>query len=196
MKQETNTSLRVMLWGQEIGRLAWHQNRKTTYFLYNPEFLKGDLDVAPLTAPIHNPQSTRAIFGEQERIYQKLPSFIADSLPDDWGNKLFEYWRKENGLTANEVTPLQKLAFIGKRGMGALEFMPDIDRGEHSGNVDIKALSDLARKIQMERENASISPEESLTLQSLVMVGTSAGGRQPRPSLPSTTKRARYVRDK
>ncbi|MCH4211810.1 MAG: type II toxin-antitoxin system HipA family toxin [Prevotella sp.] len=180
MKQETNTSLRVMLWGQEIGRLAWHQNRKTTYFLYNPEFLKGDLDVAPLMAPIHNPQSTRAIFGEQERIYQKLPSFIADSLPDDWGNKLFEYWRKENGLTASEVTPLQKLAFIGKRGMGALEFMPDIDRGEHSSKVDIKALSDLARKIQMERENASISPEESLTLQSLVMVGTSAGGRQPK----------------
>jgi serine/threonine-protein kinase HipA len=169
-----------MLWGQEIGRLAWHQNRKTTYFLYNPEFLKGDLDVAPLMAPIHNPQSTRAIFGEQERIYQKLPSFIADSLPDDWGNKLFEYWRKENGLTASEVTPLQKLAFIGKRGMGALEFMPDIDRGEHSSKVDIKALSDLARKIQMERENASISPEESLTLQSLVMVGTSAGGRQPK----------------
>lgn len=180
MKQETNTSLRVMLWGQEIGRLAWHQNRKTTYFLYNPEFLKGDLDVAPLMAPIHNPQSTRAIFGEQERIYQKLPSFIADSLPDDWGNKLFEYWRKENGLTASEVTPLQKLAFIGKRGMGALEFMPDIDRGEHSSKINIKALSDLARKIQMERENVSISPEESLTLQSLVMVGTSAGGRQPK----------------
>lgn len=180
MKQETNTSLRVMLWGQEIGRLAWHQGKKTTYFLYSPDFLKGDLDVAPLMASIHHPQSTRAIFGEQERIYQKLPSFIADSLPDAWGNKLFEYWRKESRLTANEVTPLQKLAFIGKRGMGALEFMPDIDRGETTGKVDIKALSDLAEKIQIERENASISPKESLTLQSLVMVGTSAGGRQPK----------------
>lgn len=158
MKQ-ANTSLKVMLWGHEIGRLAWHQSRKTTYFLYNPDFLKGDLDMAPLMASIHNPQSTRAIFGEQERIYQKLPSFIADSLPDAWGNKLFEYWRKENGLTANEVTPLQKLAFIGRRGMGALEFIPDIDRGETTGKIDIKALSDLAEKIQMERENASISPQ-------------------------------------
>jgi hypothetical protein len=57
MKQETNTSLRVMLWGHEIGRLAWHQGRKTTYFyIYSPDFLKGDLDVAPLMASIH--QST------------------------------------------------------------------------------------------------------------------------------------------
>ena len=68
--------LKVFLWGQEIGRLAWHDARKTSFFMYNPEFLKGTLDVAPLAASIHNPLSTRAIFGEAERIYQKLPSFI------------------------------------------------------------------------------------------------------------------------
>ena len=66
----------------EIGRLAWHENRRTTYFMYNPEFLRLKLDIAPLVAPVSNPASTRAIFGEAERIYQKLPSFIADSLPD------------------------------------------------------------------------------------------------------------------
>ena len=80
--------LKVFLWGQEIGRLTWHEARKTTFFMYNPEFLKGTLDIAPLVASIHHPLSTRAIFGETERIYQKLPSFIADSLPDAWGNQL------------------------------------------------------------------------------------------------------------
>ena len=100
--------LKVFLWEQEIGRLAWHDARKTTFFVYNPEFLKGTLDVAPLTASIHNPLSTRAIFGEAERIYQKLPSFIADSLPDAWGNQLFEQWRKDNNLTERSVTSLEK----------------------------------------------------------------------------------------
>ena len=76
-----NEVLKVLLWGQEIGRLAWHDARMTSFFMYNPEFLKGTLDIAPLAASIHNPLSTRAIFGEAERIYQKLPSFIADSLP-------------------------------------------------------------------------------------------------------------------
>ena len=172
--------LKVFLWGQEIGRLAWHDARKTTFFVYNPEFLKGALDVAPLAASIHNPLSTRAIFGEAERIYQKLPSFIADSLPDAWGNKLFEQWRKDNHLTERNVTSLEKLAFIGKRGMGALEFVPEIKRGAMTDKIDIKALADLAEKIAIERDNVRILPDESLTLQSLIAVGTSAGGRQPK----------------
>lgn len=172
--------LKVFLWDQEIGRLAWHEARKTTFFVYNPEFLKGSLDVAPLAASIHHPLSTRAIFGEAERIYQKLPSFIADSLPDSWGNQLFEQWRKDNRLTERNVTSLEKLAFIGKRGMGALEFVPEIERGSITDKIDIKALADLAEKIAVERENVKISPDESLTLQSLIAVGTSAGGRQPK----------------
>ena len=172
--------LKVFLWDQEIGRLAWHEARKTTFFVYNPEFLKGSLDVAPFAASIHHPLSTRAIFGEAERIYQKLPSFIADSLPDAWGNQLFEQWRKDNKLTERNVTSLEKLAFIGKRGMGALEFVPEIERGSITDKIDIKALADLAEKIAVERENVKISPDESLTLQSLIAVGTSAGGRQPK----------------
>ena len=175
-----NRTLKVILWGKEIGRLAWHENRHLSYFLYNPEFLKGDLDIAPLAASIHHPLSSRAIFGETERIYQKLPSFIADSLPDAWGNRLFEEWRKDNHLSERSVTPLEKLAFIGRRGMGALEFVPEIERGPMVDHVDIKALADLAEKIAIERENVRIMPEESLTLQSLIAVGTSAGGRQPK----------------
>lgn len=170
--------LKVFLWGEEIGRLAWHESRKLAYFNYNPEFLRGNLDVAPLVASIHNPTSTRAIFGETERIYQKLPSFIADSLPDAWGNQLFEQWRKEQHIS--DVTPLEKLAFIGKRGMGALEFVPEVDRKLTTDKIDIKALADLARKIAEERESVIILPEEALTMQSLITVGTSAGGRQPK----------------
>lgn len=173
-------ALKIFLWGMEIGRLAWHEGRRLSYFTYNPEFLRGNLDVAPLTASIHHPLSTRAIFGETERIYQKLPSFIADSLPDAWGNQLFEQWRKENHLTEKNVTSLEKLAFIGKRGMGALEFVPEIERGAMTEKIDIKALADLAEKIAIDRENVRIMPDESLTLQSLISVGTSAGGRQPK----------------
>lgn len=172
--------LKIFLWGKEIGRLAWDERRRLSYFMYNPEFLRGSLDIAPLTASIHHPLSSRAIYGETERIYQKLPSFIADSLPDAWGNLLFEQWRKENHLSERSVTSLEKLAFIGRRGMGALEFVPEIDRGPIADTINIKALADLAEKIAIERENVRILPNESLTLQSLIAVGTSAGGRQPK----------------
>ena len=129
---------------------------------------------------------------------------------------LFEQWRRDNRLTERNVTSIEKLAFIGKRGMGALEFLrpvgskpaelervPEIKRGSMTGQIDIKALADLAEKIALERENrlnseshnvringrvvkeedvvnVRILSDESLTLQSLIAVGTSAGGRQPK----------------
>ena len=181
-------TLKVILWGMEIGRLAWDERRKLSYFIYNPEFLHGNLDIAPLVASIHHPLSSRAIFGETERIYQKLPSFIADSLPDAWGNLLFEQWRKKNHLSDRSVTSLEKLAFIGKRGMGAFEYIPEIERDPMTDKVDIKSLADLAEKIAIERENIRILPDESLTLQSLIAVGTSAGGRQPKGIIAIDTK--------
>ena len=120
------------------------------------------------------------VYGDTERIYQKLPPFIADSLPDDWGNRLFDYWRKQNKITAASVTPLEKLSFIGKRGMGALEFIPESEGYAAEGKIDVKSLIDLAQRIFTDREEVSIQPDESLTMQALIAVGTSAGGRQPK----------------
>lgn len=64
--------------------------------------------------------------------------------------------------------------------MGALEFLPEVPLERKSDKIDIKSLADLAERIFAERENARILPEESITMQSLLTVGTSAGGRQPK----------------
>lgn len=120
------------------------------------------------------------VWGEDAKIYQKLPAFVADSLPDAWGNQLFDLWRQQSHLSNADITPLDKLSFIGKRGMGALEFLPEVSRGRKSEKIDIKSLASLAERIFTERENARILPEESITMQSLLTVGTSAGGRQPK----------------
>lgn len=119
-------------------------------------------------------------WGEEAKIYQKLPAFVADSLPDAWGNQLFDLWRQQNHLSNADITPLDKLSFIGKRGMGALEFVPEVSRERRVEKIDIKSLASLAERIFTERENARILPEESITMQSLLTVGTSAGGRQPK----------------
>ena len=173
-------TVKVILWDEEIGRLSWDGRRNLSYFTFNPDFLRKGLDVAPLTASVHDLRSRMPVYGDTERIYQKLPPFIADSLPDDWGNRLFDYWRKQNKITAASVTPLEKLSFIGKRGMGALEFIPESEGYAAEGKIDVKSLIDLAQRIFTDREEVSIQPDESLTMQALIAVGTSAGGRQPK----------------
>lgn len=173
-------SLKVMLWGEEIGRLAWDAKRRLSYFMYNPAFLKKGLDISPLTAPANGIRGLTPVWGEEAKIYQRLPAFVADSLPDAWGNQLFNLWCQQNHLSNADITPLDKLSFIGKRGMGALEFLPEFSIERRAEKIDIKSLANLAERIFSERENARILPEESVTMQSLLTVGTSAGGRQPK----------------
>ena len=175
------SSLKIMLWDKEIGRLSWDARRGISFFEYNPAFLGGELDPFPLVASVKSPASRRPIMGDREtKLYRKLPPFLADSLPDAWGNQVFECWRIQNGIRNQEITPLEILSFIGKRGMGALEFIPESSGIRKSEKLNMKALTDLAQRIFVERENVRLMPDESLTMQSLIAVGTSAGGRQPK----------------
>ena len=175
------SSLKIMLWDKEIGRLSWDARRGVSFFEYNPAFLGGRLDPFPLVASVKSPASRRPIIGDREtKLYRKLPPFLADSLPDAWGNQVFECWRIQNGIRNQEITPLEILSFIGKRGMGALEFIPESSGIRKSEKLNMKALTDLAQRIFVERENVRLMPDESLTMQSLIAVGTSAGGRQPK----------------
>ena len=170
--------LKVKLWGKEIGRLVWDANTRRTYFMYNPDNSADIPDVSPLLSPAATRNVLVPIFGDEHPIYQGLPPFIADSLPDSWGNTLFDRWVKDNKVPRNRVTPLYKLMFIGSRGMGALEYEPYASDLVHSRAVDIKSLHEMSLKVLEERETVALNENEEPTMQTLLAVGTSAGGRQ------------------
>lgn len=172
------TYIKVNLWGQEIGRLVWDSSTRRSYFMYNPEQMDKIPDIAPLLSPMKSRNILLPIYGDDRPLYQGLPPFIADSLPDSWGNTLFDKWVKDNKIPRNKVTPLYKLMFIGSRGMGALEYEPFATDLTHTRAVDIKSLHDLSLKILEYRDNTVLDANEELALQALLAVGTSAGGRQ------------------
>jgi len=182
------TPLIVKLWGQEVGRLNWDFRRKTCYFQFNADFLRSGLNPFPLVAPIQYQTECSTYYGEEERMYKHLPAFIADSLPDMWGSQLLELWRKRQHLSVEEVGPLEMLAFIGKRSMGALEYEPALYQLPPLDKVDVRSLAMLSNKILHEREQLHLQQDESVTLQSLIQVGTSAGGMRPKAVLAINTK--------
>ena len=144
-------SLKVILWGEEVGRFTWDERRHLSYFIYNPDFIKKGLNISPLVAPIDGVRVFAPVWGEDAKMYQKLPAFVADSLPDAWGNQLFDLWRQQNHLANADITPLDKLSFIGKRGMGALEFQPEVRHDRMATKIDVQSLADLAERIFTER---------------------------------------------
>ena len=66
-------SLKVILWGEEIGRLAWDTRRRLSCFMYNPVFLKKGLNIFPLAAPVDGARGLTPVWGEEAKIYQKNP---------------------------------------------------------------------------------------------------------------------------
>ena len=171
--------LSVMLWGREIGQLCWNSAKRNSYFFFSRDYLFSGLDIAPLTASSKSPSAHFAVYGNTDSAkYHNLPPFIADSLPDDWGNTLFDQWFAEHHYHEKDKTPLAKLSFVGRRAMGALEYIPcDEELFSANEKLLIPKLYELAKKIERDRENAVISTEETLTQKALMAVGTSAGGR-------------------
>lgn len=171
----------VMLWGEEVGKLYWDNRGKRAVFSYNPDFVKKGIDIAPLTASTKGAAGNGfPIVGDKRKLYQGLPPFLADSLPDHWGNKVFEHWAAQNRISKQQLSPVDKLAFIGRRGMGALEFVPAVSGLESSNTIQIDSLYKLAQKIFDERQEIFVRDDENIDLQSLYEVGTSAGGQHPK----------------
>lgn len=152
-------------------------------FYFDPDFVKSGIDISPLHASIKGLAAKNGlpIYPESDKIFGGLPSFIADSLPDHWGSVIFSEWIKRHHLTAKKISALDRLAYIGRRGMGALEFVPPTSAEmETPFRVEIDQLSRLAQMVLKEAKNFHTSISPDFMIESLFKVGTSAGGRRPK----------------
>ena len=168
-----------MLWGTCIGRLTWDSERLLSVFQFSDEYASLPYDICPLTHRKGRMMPT-AFYGKPGDLYQGLPEFVADSLPDKWGSTLFEQWLSDNHVSLIDSTPLLKLSYIGKRAMGALEFVPECGEDTSDESLDMASLASLASEVYLDRERAVLSERESITMKKLIYLGTSAGGKRPK----------------
>lgn len=178
-------SINVVLWGKTVGTLieTGAGRSRQICFYFDPAFVRSGLDIAPLMASIKGVavQKGMPIYPERDRMYGGLPSFIADSVPDNWGHLVFGQWAKAHNIRMKDITALDRLAYIGRRGMGALEFVPPMSSEmETSFKVEINQLSAFAQTILKQAEDFRIQLSPDLIMESLFKVGTSAGGRRPK----------------
>ncbi len=168
----------VLLWGSAVGAVYWDAELSLGFFEYAPTFLPAPVEIAPLMMP-----RSSGVFSFPElprTTFKGLPGLLADSLPDKFGNAVIDRWLAERGRQAETFSPVERLCYIGSRGMGALEFRPAIhDRVESSNLLDIAELVDLANRVLSERAGltARLRDDEGKSeLDAILSVGTSAGG--------------------
>ena len=114
------TDANVILWGRRIGAVSWDETRSVGVFQYDPAFAGAGIEVAPLTMPAREaPYEFPALNRET---FKGLPGMLADALPDRFGNRLIDTWLAETGRSPETFNPVDRLCYIGRRGIGALEF--------------------------------------------------------------------------
>lgn len=167
----------VIVFGQEIGKLGYDLDQGKSFFQYNPEFLESG-QYSKLFPFIFKRTKPAQVFTEyQQDTFQGLPPMIADSLPDTFGNIIFQEWLTARGI--QKVTPLEQLAYVADRGMGALEYKP-IKELPNTSSINIDEIITILEKVLKLKEDTSGASLDELSLLNVFKIGTSAGGARPK----------------
>lgn len=179
--------VKVSLWGKTVGYLTWDKTdwrTESSVFQFDRAFLSTGWNISPLLMPLDSRQGQSGLdirVGNPKGPFKGLPAVFADSLPDHWGNSLFRSWAKEHKVSMKNVTSVDFLSFIGKRGMGALEYLPAAIEGEEEAfDVDVSLLYEFARSVLSERNEVKFTGDRELLWQDLIKLGTSPGGKRPK----------------
>lgn len=172
----------VFLWNQEVGAIAWDENRQCGVFEYTSSFARSGLEVSPLQMPVI-PGRLYQFPQLNNNTFQGLPGLLADSLPDRFGNLLINKWLTQQGRSISDFSPIERLCYMGSRSMGALEFKPALSRKRKSSfPVEVAGLVELVNEIMQARENltTNLMSNRDEALEAILRVGTSAGGARPK----------------
>ncbi|MCD6597786.1 MAG: type II toxin-antitoxin system HipA family toxin [Bacteroidales bacterium] len=179
----------VKIWGELLGAIRWDESQQLGYFQYDLKFIQKAWDLSPIKMPIaqgsriYSFPELRKGRNETEDTFKGLPGLLSDSLPDKYGNKLINTWLAQQGRPENSMSPVEKLCFIGTRGIGALEFEPaQIKIGTKSFSLELGSLVEVAKKMLNEREAflTNLNMEEEKAMMEILKIGTSAGGVRPK----------------
>ncbi len=170
----------VMLWGRRIGAVCWDAQAGVASFEFDPAFQQSGIQLAPLQMPL-GPRVYR-FPSLTDTSFLGLPGLLADSLLGDFGNAVMGQWRLREGLKRRDLSPVGRLRYLGRRGMGALEFRPAL-RNTTRGcvAVDVASLVRLARQVLDLHDGIKIRLRADAggyarQLDEILRVGTSAGG--------------------
>ena len=161
------TVVAVNLWGRRVGAIS--EEAGTPAFEYDPDWLASGCSISPFHLPLE-----RGVFAfpdlRRQEGFLGMAGVFADSLPDRFGNRVIRAWLSSQGRADVEVSPAQKLLYVGQRGMGALEYEPAVELHDRQANIGLElgTLVDQARQV--------IFGDAASKIPDIMAAASSAGG--------------------
>lgn len=146
----------INIWDKSVGAVAWDEGKQLGFFEYEPSFLTSMLELSPIHMNLHDVSAGRnkvySFPALNKQTYWGLPGLLADALPDAFGNNIINMWLARNGRDPHNFSPVERLCYIGNRGMGALEFAPPYPTHfDKAVDVEVSKLVALAQQALMSR---------------------------------------------
>lgn len=163
----------VKLYGETLGQAEWNATKGCTVFQYSSDALRRGLEPSPILMPLEQRvfETTR-----EHAHFHHLPYLLSDSMPDDFGNIMMKEWLRYRQLTYDDINPVERLTYIGKRGMGALEYEPAGYTGASDYLIDIAELINVAIKVLEGKKEKVYAGLSNDNLIDILRIGTSVGG--------------------
>ncbi|MDM1072032.1 type II toxin-antitoxin system HipA family toxin [Empedobacter brevis] len=174
-----NQIISINFQGIEIGKIGYDENQRKSSFQYNPEFLESNSYKKIFPYVIRRTPNVQVFSEFEGETFRGLPPMIADSLPDFFGNIVFKEWLEATQKEISAITPLEQLTYVGKRGMGAIEFSPAKEiRSNQTINVD--EITEVVKKVLDLKTSTEEKGLSDIALLNIFKIGTSAGGARPK----------------
>lgn len=164
-------SVLLLLEGQKIKVGELVLSGRKIYFKYHSGFLTQGINISPIKLPFSG-----EIVSAGMEPFEGLFGVFSDSLPDGWGKLLLDRWLSSKGIDIARVSPLDRLAFVGSDGMGALIYQPETETAKNS--LNFSELDIIADQITRVLQGTS-----SDIIEELFILGGSSGGARPKISI-------------
>jgi len=163
----------VKLYNKTIGSVEWNDSKGSSTFQYSNEARNRKIEPSPIIMP-----TQEGIFEtNRDHInFHNLPYLLSDSMPDDFGNMMMKEWLRQKNLSINDINPVDRLTYVGKRGMGALEYEPINHNENNNYNINVAELLEVAKKVLEGKEDTSYNNLDKDSLSDILRIGTSVGG--------------------
>lgn len=162
----------VKLYGQLLGIAEWNEKKGNAAFQYSDKIVN-TIEPSPILMP-----TKERIFetNRNHTNFHNLPYLLSDSMPDDFGNIMMKEWLKQRKLSIDDINPVDRLTYVGKRGMGALEYIPANHRENDNKNVDISEIFEVAKSVLKSKKETTYPDLDKDSLTEILRIGTSVGG--------------------
>ena len=180
----------VKIWNEVVGAVTWDDSLGGAVFEFEPEFLGKGWDLSPVHMGLSSArQGERQFFfpNIDFHTFHGLPGLLASALPDDFGNSIIDSWLVRNGRDPRSFNPVERLCYVGTRGMGALEFFPQVRPGQLNKSVPIEvekimqlAQDALLKRSELDAQMQGSEKEKAEAMLDILRVGTTAGGAVPK----------------